>query len=515
MRHAPGLGVSVFLLMAATVLHAEPPPAKEAVPEGAAFRETLSAVNAAFKTDIAAAETPEQKEALARKFRTAADSAAGARRYILLSKARDLAVALGEVDGCDAALDGIEARFDVDRMKVRLDAYAAVARNIHTYGDRRILGIDLSAMVHAALAADRFDAARGGASGCRQRESANDPELTQLAATDLPLASARGVAYEGIKKSLAALAAKPGDPDANLKVGRYRCFIEGDWKKGLPMLALGSDAALKALAQAEIAGAATADEQVKLGDGWWNASQKEGGLAVQQLQQHAATWYAAAAPGLAGLAKARVEQRVASLGAQRVALAFAKPKVVNLLASVDAAADAVRGSWVMKEGVLQSDMTPESRVQLRYDPPAEYDFRIEFSRDRGNDAVAMILVASGKQFAYWMGGWENTALGFEYIGNAGFGDGKTSVHAKSVFDNGKRYEALLKVRKTGVQAFIDGKLINDRKTDYADVTLSSQYPLPDTSALGVLTYRSSARFFKAQVIEITGDGTVTQGSKMP
>ncbi len=33
-----------------------------------------------------------------------------------------------------------------------------------------------------------------------------------------------------------------GTPQANLVVGRYLCFTKGDWKKGLPLLALGSDA---------------------------------------------------------------------------------------------------------------------------------------------------------------------------------------------------------------------------------------------------------------------------------
>ena len=67
-------------------------------------------------------------------------------------------------------------------------------------------------------------------------------------------------AYGDAKKSLAILFEKPDDPDANLKFGKYRCFIKSDWKSGLPMLAHGNDPALKSLAAEEIAGTNAADD---------------------------------------------------------------------------------------------------------------------------------------------------------------------------------------------------------------------------------------------------------------
>src|SRR5207237_9161055 len=54
--------------------------------------------------------------------------------------------------------------------------------------------------------------------------------------------------FESVKTARERVKAGPNDAEANLSVGRYLCFVQGDWDRGLPMLAKGSHAALKALA---------------------------------------------------------------------------------------------------------------------------------------------------------------------------------------------------------------------------------------------------------------------------
>ena len=102
----------------------------------------------------------------------------------------------------------------------------------------------------------------------------------------------------------------PTDPAANLAVGRYRCFTKNQWNQGLPLLALGSDAALKDLAIAELKEVSDAAEQAKLGDAWWDLAQQEQEMVKQRLQRRAAYWYERALPELAGLAKDKAEKRM-------------------------------------------------------------------------------------------------------------------------------------------------------------------------------------------------------------
>ncbi len=49
-------------------------------------------------------------------------------------------------------------------------------------------------------------------------------------------------------------------------MGTFFCLLKGDWEKGLPMLAKGSDAALKKLAEQELAKPAEAPKESWLGD---------------------------------------------------------------------------------------------------------------------------------------------------------------------------------------------------------------------------------------------------------
>ncbi len=107
-------------------------------------------------------------------------------------------------------------------------------------------------------------------------------------------------AYTSVLEAMAALRHNPRNPDASLIVGRHLCFTKGDWANGLPMLALGSDVALKALAAADLQGAATSEEQVKLGDAWWKVA-----------KQRAIYWYARAESGAdSQLLKDRLEKRI-------------------------------------------------------------------------------------------------------------------------------------------------------------------------------------------------------------
>ena len=134
-------------------------------------------------------------------------------------------------------------------------------------------------------------------------------------------------AYEEIKKARVVLETNPNDPEANLTVGRYLSLAKGDWEKGLAMLARGSDAQLKALALKEIAGVATADEKVALGDGWWELAQTEQGDAEDAMMLRAGAWYRTAQEEASALVKMKIDKRlieIAALGTIELPKSFRK-----------------------------------------------------------------------------------------------------------------------------------------------------------------------------------------------
>src|SRR6185503_2337749 len=115
------------------------------------------------------------------------------------------------------------------------------------------------------------------------------------------------------KAAREALKANPEDPAANAEVGQNFCFGLGNWEAGLPMLAKGSQEALKALATRDLANPEQAPDQIALADEWRELAEKETGAVRQRIRERAAFWYSKAYGASTGLAKVKIEKRLAEI----------------------------------------------------------------------------------------------------------------------------------------------------------------------------------------------------------
>ncbi len=118
-------------------------------------------------------------------------------------------------------------------------------------------------------------------------------------------AKAHGPTPQAIIKLLDA----PDDAVANALVGRYFCFERGTWGVGLPLLAHGDDADLKAVAELDLKKPAAAGPQVELGDRWYALAKKARQPVQDRMLARAAGWYRRAEPGLTGVTRERISQR--------------------------------------------------------------------------------------------------------------------------------------------------------------------------------------------------------------
>jgi hypothetical protein len=330
------------------------------VPNAATLKTSMALLNNAYGADIRAAKTPDQKKAMVQKLLDAARNETEATRYALLTTARNLAAEAGDLKGCDAAMDGLEGSFIVDSAKERFEAYTTLARNVILSADVAQLGDDVTSVLRAAVGADRFDIAKLDAElGLRIARKSDDGDLEKRAAADAQLVRVTQEAYAGVAKSLAVLAQKPTDPDASLKVGQYRCFLKADWQHGLPMLALGSDAALKDLASREIAGVTAAEDQAKLGDGWWDVAEKLASPQKTLVQKHAVESYQTALGSLTGLSKLRTEKRIAEANAAEQAAGGSGTESVLVEALIDGSSELhiiPTGIYWVENGVAKPGM---------------------------------------------------------------------------------------------------------------------------------------------------------------
>ena len=111
--------------------------------------------------------------------------------------------------------------------------------------------------------------------------------------------------------SLSKIQSAPEIAKADLIVaGRYRCFSQGNWRVGLPLLANALDQRLSNLARLEITEGESAAS--KIGNAWWDYSNTDSLSAYEKarIQHHASEWLKLAVDDLSGLDKMLAEKRL-------------------------------------------------------------------------------------------------------------------------------------------------------------------------------------------------------------
>ena len=86
-------------------------------------------------------------------------------------------------------------------------------------------------------------------------------------------------------------------------------------------------------------------------------------------------------------------------------------------------------------------------------------------------------------FHWIMGGWDNRICGFEIMNGRRADNNPEAVKSDAVFQTGRQVDVVGYVRKGSVSVSMDGKLIAEHKSDYADLTALNDTYIGD-GALG-------------------------------
>ncbi len=218
---------------------------------------------------------------------------------------------------------------------------------------------------------------------------------------------------------------------------------------------------------------------------------------------------------LAPVAPASPTSAPAVAGPPAAAVGNLQARVIDLLPLIDPARDAVYGIWSRVAGALVSDASGSweagkgaARLVIRYQPPEEYDFRIVFTRLSGNHCVSQVFVARQQAFAWMMGGWGSSVAAFENY-RGGHGNEAANITRVAKADclvTGRRHEAVVRVRRDGATALLDGQVISRTPADFAGMTTPGIYHLGLPGALGLASWASPTRFAEVQVVEHSGPG---------
>ncbi len=90
----------------------------------------------------------------------------------------------------------------------------------------------------------------------------------------------------------------------------YECYVRGNWKVGLPMLARGSEAKLSEVADREMKSTQAGQQSSDVADGWWEIAEEQPDVIRNRIRAHAAELYRISLPNLTGITKIKVEKRL-------------------------------------------------------------------------------------------------------------------------------------------------------------------------------------------------------------
>jgi hypothetical protein len=282
-----------------------PRPDRLSPPEPAAQQAVLAKLREAYREDYQKGD----KAVFAQKLlKIASETNEAVDRYVLLQQAMDLAVKANQGQQAFEIIDLIAADYQIKAAEMKAAVLEVGVKQTRTPFDREGIVDVAFAVIDQAVAEEDFATARRTLQMVTNLANRiKEPDLIlhvgslrkNIEAVEKVTADAR-LAIETLK-------ANEDDPDANLALGKYLCLAKGNWEEGLPMLARGSDMTLKALAERDLRGVKTADEDYDLGNSWWES----GAFG----QKRAVICYERTIPSLSDLKKAAAEARVAEYAA--------------------------------------------------------------------------------------------------------------------------------------------------------------------------------------------------------
>jgi hypothetical protein len=182
------------------------------------------------------------------------------------------------------------------------------------------------------------------------------------------------------------------------------------------------------------------------------------------------------------------------------AAAPAQRTVYELIGIIDTSRDAIRGKWGVVDNVLRcNDQHFAPRVQIRYEPPEEYEFIIQFSQPKLRHSVAAIMPnRHGGSFVWQVG--LNNGNDCQLMSKP-----PQQYKGKGLLQPNRRHTTIVQVRRGSVRCFLDGFELVHRRTDFSDLTIDGWNKMPEPRLLGVACDDPTV-FYQVRIAEIGGKG---------
>lgn len=191
---------------------------------------------------------------------------------------------------------------------------------------------------------------------------------------------------------------------------------------------------------------------------------------------------------------------------QPQSLSVAKGAEVDLLSLVDPEQDGVSGTWTTGEGGLTSPKAYGARIELPYTAPEEYDLTAIVEPLDEPNGLILGLRSGGQRFLVLLGyaAGETPQSAIENI--EGRNVGNASTVAGPVFVKNRPAQVICSIRKTGVTARVDGRVVIDWSGDSQLLGLGEYWETPHKETLFLGAYDCRYRISRVTLTPVTGAG---------
>jgi hypothetical protein len=271
-------------------------------------------------------------------------------------------------------------------------------------------------------------------------------------------------------------------------LAKFRYFIlEQSDNETLNVIANGSDAKLKKIANLKLLGGEAAENFFEYGDAAYQAANDTDRSAFEKtfLQRDALESYTTALSIATGATKTKYERdpqlkkRIAELEKSAPVPFGQSGPTVDLLALIEPNLHKVAGEWQKEGPVLTGSPGPYARIQIPYEPPEEFDLILHFERKMGS---TFIMGFPGRAMLA-LDGYGGGLTCLETV-DGKKGDQNETTFKGSVLGDGKKFALTCAIRKTGIAVTLDDRKLVDWRESGNGSRCRPTGPFPTTGSSG-------------------------------